>query len=616
MEGISHMNEKSMNKRDVLIASVMTLIYLIIALVNLGSFTIPQTGWEPKRVNESFTVDFGREVDIDKIMLFGGLGHAWGCFGTLQIEAFQNGQYVPYTFIDMKSVFRWQYSTDKVRTSKLRITNQYMRSDEEGDKNRYFQAEYRELAFFSGSTIINGFTVTDVQAETKPDKLFDEQAIVPERPSYMNGTYFDEIYFPRTAYEELEHYPILYENTHPPLGKYFISLGIAIFGMNPFGWRIIGTIFGALLIPLMYMIAKRLFKDSFWAFFCGFLMMFDFMHFTQTRLATIDSYTVFFVMATYYFMLKYYDTPAYEKGFFKSLIPLLLSGIFLGLGAVTKWIALYGAFGIAVIFFISRGFEYREYNRKLNAAIRDNQSGGDDRYKSLNSYLGKYFYATCLFCILFFIIIPAVIYVCSFIPIENRNDGKSLIVEVIDSIKSMYNYHKGVVAPHPYSSTWYQWPIMVRPIFYYQGALLPEGTGSSISSFGNPFIWWTGLIAFFTTLWLLITRKFSRRLTQPDESRPALFAVIGYLSLYVPWIIAPRKLTFIYHYFACVPFLIIMMAVVFQYLERANIIKRWVTHLLMGLVLLLFIIYYPVLSGLEVPRGYLNVLQLLPSWSW
>ena len=115
-----------------------------------------------------------------------------------------------------------------------------------------------------------------------------------------------------------------------------------------------GTLFGALMLPLMYLLGKRMFKDSFWAFFCTYLLMFDFMHFTQTRLATIDSYTAFFVMGTYLFMLDYYDSRAFEKGFFKSLAPLLLSGIFLGLGRATKWVALYGAFGLAVLFFMSR----------------------------------------------------------------------------------------------------------------------------------------------------------------------------------------------------------------------------------------------------------------------
>ena len=80
-------NGKRMHKRDWAIVTVMTLVYLIVALINLGAFEAPQTGWEPERLNESFVVDFGREVEIDKIMLFGGLEHAWGCFGSLQIKA-------------------------------------------------------------------------------------------------------------------------------------------------------------------------------------------------------------------------------------------------------------------------------------------------------------------------------------------------------------------------------------------------------------------------------------------------------------------------------------------------------------------------------------------------
>lgn len=42
---------------------------------------------------------------------------------------------------------------------------------------------------------------------------------MPQAPSYYNGTYFDEIYHARTAYEMREGMSI-YEWTHPPLGKY------------------------------------------------------------------------------------------------------------------------------------------------------------------------------------------------------------------------------------------------------------------------------------------------------------------------------------------------------------------------------------------------------------
>ncbi|HOL85602.1 MAG TPA: dolichyl-phosphate-mannose--protein mannosyltransferase, partial [Thermoclostridium caenicola] len=100
------------------------------------------------------------------------------------------------------------------------------------------------------------------------------------------------------------------------------------------------------------------------------------------------------------------------------------------------------------------------------------------------------------------------------------------------------------------------------------------------------------------------------------ETRNAWFPVIGYLSLYLPWAVAPRKLTFIYHYFSCVPFLILMLAMVLRYLERTNLIKRRFVSILMISVLVLFVLYYPVLSGLIVPRWYLNALRILPRWAW
>ena len=79
------------NKTDIKIMLIMTAIYLVISLFYLGDLKAPQTGWEPEYLNEEFIVDFGREVNIDKIMLFGGLGHVWGCFGSLEIEA-HNGR--------------------------------------------------------------------------------------------------------------------------------------------------------------------------------------------------------------------------------------------------------------------------------------------------------------------------------------------------------------------------------------------------------------------------------------------------------------------------------------------------------------------------------------------
>ncbi len=595
--------------------AIMTAIYLIIALINLGSFQSPQTGWEPDRLNESFVVDFGREVSIDKIMLFGGLGHAWGCFGTLEVEANQNDEFKPYSFIDMKSIFKWHYTEDAVTTDKLRFTVRYLRTDNEKDVDKFYKAEYREMGFFDGDTLITDFKIGSEPSSPGIEHLFDEQDLVPDRPSVLNSTYFDEVYFPRTALEQLEKRDLLYENTHPPLGKTIIAFGISIFGMTPFGWRIMGTLFGAALIPLMYMIAKRFFKDSFWAFFCAFLMMFDFMHFVQTRLGTVDSYMLFFIMLMYYFMLDYYDSNAFERGPFKSLLPLLFCGIALGLGGATKWIALYGAFGLAILFFLSRGYECSVLNNRLNAQINLEDGPKKRKTRELLSWFNKYFLLTCLCCVVLFIVIPAAIYALTFIPIDYKEDSRTLVESVIASFESMFDYHKSVTEQHPYASPWYEWPLNIRPIFYYQGALLGDNKGASIACLGHPLLFWTGLVAFFVMVWSII-RNFFKKKNFIGENKLVLFPVIGYLSQYLPWVVAPRKITFIYHYFSCVPFLIIMTGLLFRYLENRNIISRKFTRIFLIAFFALFVMFYPLLSGLEVPRIFLNLLQWLPRWEW
>ena len=122
--------------------------------------------------------------------------------------------------------------------------------------------------------------------------LIDEQHTVAAYPGYLNSTYFDEIYHARTAFEHL-HGMNAYEWTHPPLGKVLMMVGIQLFGMTPFGWRFMGALVGVLMVPLMYLMAKQLTKDTRLSFIAMALMALDSMHFTQTRIATIDSYAVF-----------------------------------------------------------------------------------------------------------------------------------------------------------------------------------------------------------------------------------------------------------------------------------------------------------------------------------
>ena len=89
------------------------------------------------------------------------------------------------------------------------------------------------------------------------------------------------------------------------LGKVLMSWCIALFGMTPFGWRFAGCMAGILMLPFMYLLAKQLTKRRDSAFAAMALLALDCMHLTQTRIATIDSFPVLFIMMSFFFMLRF-----------------------------------------------------------------------------------------------------------------------------------------------------------------------------------------------------------------------------------------------------------------------------------------------------------------------
>ncbi len=96
-------------------------------------------------------------------------------------------------------------------------------------------------------------------------------------------------------------------------------------------------------------------------------------------------------------------------------------------------------------------------------------------------------------CVLFFIIVP---YFCLWFILRILLPGPTGIRDIWRHQLQMFNYHSKLEATHPFSSPWWQWPLMIRPIWLYQGKGLPPGQISSIVSLGNPAIWWEVLLFF------------------------------------------------------------------------------------------------------------------------
>ena len=588
---------RPMEKSDIAPLAVITAVFLFLALFQLGDTVAPQTFFQFSNAHKSIVIELNQSEKLNSMMFYTGLwtGHykfevsadsqTW--IEQTPIESTEpDGSPTPAMDQPHSHLFKWRsakINTDNPEVKYIRLTASRV------------PLELGELALFDGSGKL--IPTSEISCPDAPE-LFDEQVLVPERSTYMNSMYFDEIYHGRTALEHLRNIKP-YETTHPPLGKEIIAASIYVFGMTPFGWRFPGAVFGVIMLIVMYIFIKNLFGKTFIAT-CGTLLFaFDFMRFVQTRIATIDTYGVFFILLSYFFMYRYVTTNPDER-FRKSLLPLALSGISFGIGCASKWIVIYAGIGLALIYVI----------RLILLAIHYNNTART----GFSEYLAK----TLLFSVLFFIIIPVVIYCLSYIPYGlargmSIRDGMLWDNEfykiIWDNQVSMLSYHGKLVATHPYSSWWFQWIVDGRPILYvnnYNGQMR-----SSFSAFGNPVVWWGGFVAMVIMTIRVITKRDGK----------ALFIVIGYLSQLLPWVAmsfigllhdwgilqgdATSRIVFIYHYFPSTIFLVLALAHVFNSIyEFARGYCRHVIIAYTALTGLVFAMFYPALTGIYVQQSY------------
>ncbi len=562
----------------------LMLLYSLFALRDLGECSAPQTIYTVEQ-GKDISLDFGSGKKPAKLLYFMGPTENREFevyYREDTTEEWQAGE-----VIKPGTVFTWKEIPFTASAQHLRL--------------KLISKEIQIIEFCFLDEV--GKLLTPVNAADYPT-LFDEQEMLPEMPSFRNGMYFDEIYHARTAYEYI-HDLYSYENTHPPLGKILISLGIRLFGMNPFGWRIIGTLFGIAMVPIAYLFGKRLTDKTSFAVLSCVLFSFDFMHFSQTRIATIDVYVTFFVMLMYYFMFRYCKMSFYDTPLYKTFIPLGLCGICMGLGVASKWTGVYAGCGLAVLFFATLIKRYREYQY---AKADPNGTTSDISHSTiLNSFASKC-RKTILFCVGFFGLIPALIYILSYIPFHYFTE-EGLLKRMYLNQLTMFNYHSNLVSTHPYASPWYTWPILKRPVWYYSGKpgeTLREG----ICAFGNPLVWWIGIPAFLFILYLVIKKK----------DKIAAFLTVGYLAQYLPWVFVTR-ITYMYHYFPSVIFVVLMIVYsLYRLSDRCTDkpSKKRFLFLLIAYAIAtfaLFLLFYPVLSGQPIEAGFVaKWLRWFNSW--
>jgi dolichyl-phosphate-mannose--protein O-mannosyl transferase len=260
-----------------------------------------------------------------------------------------------------------------------------------------------------------------------------------------------------------------------------------------------------------------------------------------------------------------------------------LCGLFFGIGASCKWTVIYAGGGLCVLYFWNLILKWMRRKKR------------DDFYRWL--------VCTLAWSVLFFLIIPGIIYTLSYLPYAKAS-GNSLMKEVIDNQIFMFTYHNGVDQAHPYSSRWWQWILDIRPILYYS-KYNADATKACIAAWANPMVAWGGLLSVIV---LLVHTVYKR-------SGTALFLFVAWFAELAPWLIITRT-TFEYHYFGCILFLVFAIVYVMNELwEKTAGSCKWIVYGFTGYAVFLFVLFYPALSGMTVPRWYCNAfLKWFPTW--
>ena len=570
---------RRMTGRDRALCALITVLYALTAFLGLGDLQGIESFCKFGDRGEYALIEFPEGVHISAVRYYPGL-----YMGQYSLEFSEDGevfQYVSMMEQGHSALFKW-------KTAEL---------------SENWSGTVRYLRLVSGSRLWLGElalyddegALIPVDAMLIPQgclRLFDEQEKVPAVPSYRNSTYFDEIYHARTALEHIENISP-YEVSHPPLGKVIMGLGIRIFGMVPFGWRFMGTLCGVLMLPAIYLILKKMFGGMLIPGCGTAILASDFMHFVQTRIATIDSYVVLFILLMYGFFWCYWSAPRERRRDW--LPPLALSGVCFGLGAASKWTGFYAGGGLALLWLIDR-------ISRIAALCKAGKGREAVRESAENA----------AWCLLFFVLIPACIYYVSYWYYGTAKGmsglgmlfSKEYLQTVLDNQRFMFTYHSGVTAKHTYSSVWWQWILNVRPILYYLEYGPGYATESSIGAWLNPMLCWGGLMAMLCMVWYAAVKR----------DKTALFILIGYLAQLVPWLFVTRVI-FEYHYFPSSVFLVLALCHVFRQVELVSPQQKRLILSYAVVSVAVFAAFYPALSGVTVPRWYdQKFLKWLGTW--
>ncbi|PSK98386.1 dolichyl-phosphate-mannose-protein mannosyltransferase [Murinocardiopsis flavida] len=464
--------------------------------------------------------------------------------------------------------------------------------------------------------------------------------------------YFDETYYAKDAFS-LRRYGVEHETVenadallgqgmhdiwrggadfvvHPPVGKWMIALGDSFWGwlpfgasMSPTGWRFAAALFGALSVLLLCRIATRMTRS--WLLGCtaGLIMALDGLHFTMSRIAMVDIFMLFWVLAAFGCLVvdrdrtrarlaELADSGRTSAAWLGVRWWRIGAGVCMGLACGTKWSAIWylAAFGLLTVAW--------DYGARRTAGQRE---GTVKRWFLVDAIPA--FFQT--------VVVAVVVYVASWAGWlvtsmgwsrqwgAQHSDGfwaalPDWVLAVVNPLRSLLQYHRemmafhnGLSSPHDYASQPWEWLIMRTPVaFHFDGDQTTCGApkcASAILGIGTPAVWWLSIIALIVMLsWWMTYRDWR-----------AGAALLGVAAGILPWFAYPERTMFVFYALPVVPFLAIAIVLALGLAMGSEVgdpryapWTRVAGGVLYGVVLLLiianFAYFYPILSAEVVPH--------------
>ena len=417
---------------------------------------------------------------------------------------------------------------------------------------------------------------------------------------------FDEVYYVHDSLD-LHKYGVELDSTggdqtpgyvvHPPLGKWMISLGYYFFHIhqsvyNPaavgsngkiqpftydgaFAWRISSVVFGSLAILFLARAARRMTRSNLLGTIAGLLLALDGLEFVQSRLALLDIFLMFWIVASFACLVRDRDDVreklalAVEAGQLPGPMfvgtgrrPwLLLTGICVGAACAVKWDGIWFVPMFALLAVVW------EVGSRRTAGARPWAGTIRQGLWRIPVWMG---------------VVPVAVYTASWTGWFVNNASRSYLHDLyvkpgqgffahtaavlhgwITYHKDAFNFHRTLYSYHPYASRPISWLFQGRPVAYFYSSPTKgqDGCGydrcaREVLGVGTSAIWFPAIIALVVMIWWSIAKRDWR----------ASGIIVAFATSWVSWLpfaayfpgtgSRPRT-SFAFYALPCVPFMVL-----------------------------------------------------------